>query len=46
MVRLKARGYSVISALKLQETTVSFIASLQWMAPYLSTSPKLYVHDF
>lgn len=36
MVRFKARGYSVISALKLQETTVSFIASLQWIVSYLS----------
>lgn len=43
MVRLKARGYSVISALKLQETTVSFIASLQWMAPYLSTEVLSYM---
>lgn len=36
MVRFKARGYSVISALKLQETTVSFTASLQWIVSYLS----------
>ena len=43
MVRLKARGYSVISALKLKEMTVSFIASLQWMTSYLSTEVLNYV---
>ena len=43
MVRLKARGYSVITALKLKEMTVSFIASLQWMTSYLSTEVLNYV---
>ena len=43
MVRLKARGYSVRSALKLKEMTVSFIASLQWMTSYLSTEVLNYV---